>query len=126
MVRTLVRQQVDLINVVQSNRYGCPADTKCRGNPSGRAINSEPTLCRFLIYLVHPEDEKTSLPGYAGTPSKGRIKKFPAHGGVDCDAVTRRGGYSGVFIITNVWNNNLFDPSPPCGPSPPVEGNLLS
>ena len=27
----------------------CRADTKCRANPSGRAINLKPTLCRFLI-----------------------------------------------------------------------------
>ena len=27
------RKQVDLANIVQSNRYGFPADTKCRGNP---------------------------------------------------------------------------------------------
>ena len=47
-----VRQQVDLINVVQSNRYGCRAG-KSRASPAGRATKIKPAIYTgFLNYLV--------------------------------------------------------------------------
>jgi ribosomal protein L37AE/L43A len=49
-----VRQGVDLINIVQSNRYGCPVGSALagRGNPSGRARNSKPAKAGFLFDIL--------------------------------------------------------------------------
>jgi len=66
----------------------------------------------ILFFIIKPPSRPSDV-----SPSKGRIKKFPARGGVDCDAVTRRGGYSGVsgfnerleqWLIQHIFTNIIL------------------
>ena len=51
MVRTLVRQQVDLINVMQSNRHGCPAGIYAEGILLGAPRFNKNTTQRGGIFI---------------------------------------------------------------------------